>query len=148
MTPKEKASAAMSRYIRLRDAVEYCKGRLIDLSQFYRPEDIICKCCTCGQVKSWIYMDGGHFISKGSGGGSGVYFDERNVHCQCKTCNGFNQGRAREYTEFMLLKYGQEVIDELHLKDKIPLDCRDLAMKATEGYYKERYKELVLENGL
>ena len=84
MTLKEKASKAMSRYIRLRDALEYCDNYSIDITQFNRPEDIVGKCCTCGTVKSWSWMDAGHWLGRGIGGGSGTYFDERNVHLQCK----------------------------------------------------------------
>ena len=75
VTLKTKASNACSRYIRLRDALEYCYDHSIDISQFNRPEDIIGKCCTCGAVKSWVRMDAGHFKGRGIGGGSGVYFD-------------------------------------------------------------------------
>ena len=64
-------------------------------------------------------MDAGHFISRGSGGMSGVYFDERNIHTQCKPCNGFHQGNAQKYGDYMLQKYGQEVIDILRTLDKV-----------------------------
>ena len=145
---KKKASTAMSRFIRLRDAIEYCKKHGIDMSQFNRPEDLPCKCCTCGVVRSWVDMDGGHFISRGHGGGSGVYYDERNEHCQCRKCNRFDGGSPYRYRDFMLEKYGQAVIDELRLKDKIPLNSRDLPMQAMAIFYKEKYDELIKENGL
>ena len=147
-TPKKKASDAMSRYVRLRDALEYCDEHSIDLTQFNRPEDIIGKCCTCGTVKSWIYMHGGHCLPRGEGGGSGVYFDERNVHLQSKKENAFAGGNPTEYRKFMLEKYGQDVIDELEIKHLLPIDFRDLAMKAMEIHYRELYDELVSENGL
>jgi 5-methylcytosine-specific restriction endonuclease McrA len=79
-TPKEKAWKACSRYIRLRDAIAYCLKHGIDLTQFNRPEDIIGKCCTCGKVKSWIYLQAGHWKGRDLGGKSGTYFDERNIH--------------------------------------------------------------------
>lgn len=148
MKPKAKASNAMSRYCRLRDALEYCNEYGIDLTQFNRPEDIIGKCCTSSTVKSWVYMDAGHFIGRGIGGGSGVYFDERNVHLQSKRENAFAGGNPTEYRKFMLEKYGQDVIDELERKHMIPIDFRDLAMKAMEIHYKTLYKELVEQNGL
>ena len=88
-------------------------------------------------------MDGGHYISRSSGGVSGVYFDERNVHLQCKTCNGFKQGASQEYREFIVKKYGENMLDELLKKHYILPDMRDLAMKATEEYYREQYRELV-----
>lgn len=143
MTPKAKAWKACSRYCRLRDAVSYCHERKIQLHQFVRPEDVIGKCCTCGDVKSWIRMDGGHYISRSTGGVSGVYFDERNVNLQCKTCNGFKQGAAQEYRAYIVKKYGEDMPDELLQKHYILPDLKDLAMKATERYYKEKYRELV-----
>ena len=143
MTPKAKAWKACSRYCRLRDALAYCKEHGLDLHQFTRPEDIIGACCTCGAVKSWIWMDAGHFISRASGGLSGVYFDERNVNLQCKQCNGFSQGFAQEYREYIIKKYGEDMPDELLQKHYILPDMKNLAMRATEQYYKQRYKELV-----
>ena len=143
MTPKAKEWKACSRYCRLRDALAYCKEHGMDLHQFTRPEDIIGACCTCPSVKSWIWMDGGHYISRASGGLSGVYFDERNVNLQCKQCNGFKQGAAQEYREFIIRKYGEDMPDELLRKHYILPDMKDLAMRATEEYYKEQYRGLV-----
>ena len=142
-TPKTKAWTAMSRYIRLRDALAYCQEHNIDTQQFARPEDIIGRCATCGAVKSWYRMHAGHFISRGLGGSSGVYFDERNVHLQCAGCNAFKQGAPSEFKIFMLDKYGQGVVDELERKRHIPPDFGALAMKATAQYYREKYKELL-----
>ena len=141
-SPKQKASTACSRYIRFRDALKYCRSMGIDLSQFNRPEDIIGSCVTCGKVKSWIRMDNGHFKGRGSGGGSGVYFDERNQHLQCKPCNGFESGRPDEYRHFIIEEYGQDVLDELNLKHRIPIDMGAFAMKAMEIMYKDKYEEL------
>lgn len=143
MTPKAKAWKACSRYCRLRDAISYCRDKGMDLHQFARPEDIVGACCTCGDVKSWSRMDGGHFISRGSGGVSGVYFDERNVNLQCKHCNAFKQGAYAEYVRYIIKKYGKKMPDELRTKHYILPDLKDLAMKATEQYYKDKYRELV-----
>ena len=112
MTAKKKAWTWCSKYIRLRDAIEHQKNN---------PEEPFgnVKCCTCGRVTIWNKnTDAGHFISKSSRGGSGVYFDERNIHAQCKDCNGFNQGKPHEYEFFMVDKYGQDVVDMLRYLDK------------------------------
>ena len=142
-TPKTKASAACSRYIRLRDALWYCRERGVNLHQFARPEDIIGKCCTCGKVKSWIYCDAGHYKGRGLGGSSGVYFDERNIHLQCKTCNAFEGGKQEGHAEHILRKYGRKVLDDIKLKHRIPIDMRAWAMKAMEQFYKEKYDVLI-----
>ncbi len=88
-------------------------------------------------------MDAGHFISRGSGGVSGVYFDERNINLQCKRCNGFEQGNAQEYREYIVKTYGTATLDELRIKHYILPDMKNLAMRAMEQYYKDKYRELV-----
>jgi hypothetical protein len=145
VTPKSKASKAMSRYIRLRDALSYCKEHGIDLSQFARPEDIIGQCCTCGGVKSWIRLDAGHWKGRGIGGGSGVYFDERNVDLQCKRCNGFLGGMVEAHEEYIAKKRGRDIVDEIARLHYGRIDMKSLAMQAMEIHYKEKYTELLKE---
>lgn len=142
MTSKEKAWKWCSKYIRLRDALAYCKSIGID-PRAYRVEDLPIICCTCSRVRSFRQIDAGHFISRGSGGGSGVYFDERNIHSQCKSCNNFHQGQALDYLDFMKEKYGQEVIDELRKLDKIIRRKGSVELTAIAEYYKNAYHELL-----
>ena len=147
MTPRKKAWKQCSKYIRLRDALGYCEKYGIDLGQFVRPEDIIGQCCTCGAVKSWIRMDAGHFIGRGIGGSSGVYFDERNIHLQCKRCNGFRNGAYADYEKFIIDKYGDSELDALNLKHHTLIDMKTLAMQAMEIFYKQKYEDLISLNG-
>lgn len=88
-------------------------------------------------------MDAGHFKGRGIGGGSGTYFDERNVHLQCKPCNGFEGGRVQDYEKFIVKKYGQDVVDDLNIKHHIPGSTSKVEMQILEQYYKDRYKELL-----
>jgi len=112
MTAKERSWQECSKYIRLRDAIEHQK-KYPD-----QPFGNVA-CCTCGKVTVWNKnTDAGHFISKGSRGMSGVYFDERNIHAQCKECNGFYQSKPHEYEQFMVDKYGQSTVDMLRWLDK------------------------------
>ena len=134
---KKKTWTACSKYIRLRDSIDYCKKHGLFLNEG------IVQCCTCPKIKQWKYVDAGHFISRGSGGMSGVYFDERNIHAQCKPCNGFHQGNAQSYGEFMLQKYGQDVVDQLRVLDKV--NSYRFKLQGLEIYYKEAYKELKAE---
>ena len=141
-THKGKASAAMSRYVRLRDALCYCRKHGIDTRQFDKLEDIIGQCCTCGKVKSWILMDAGHWKNRGSGGSSGVYFDERNVHLQCKQCNAFGGGKPKEHEQYIIERYGMAVKNDIEHKHHIPPDMRATNLIATEIMYKNKYDEL------
>lgn len=132
-TLKRKLDRVFSNYIRLRDALELHKETGTDIS--------LGRCCTCGKIGQWRYMDCGHFISKGMGGASGVRYDERNAHLQCNSENAFEQGNIPAYREFMLNKYGQEIIDELKIKDK----THTYSLLELEGlllYYKQEYKKL------
>ncbi len=88
-------------------------------------------------------MHAGHYISRGARGLSGVFFDERNVNLQCAGCNSFKQGAAHEYREVVIEKYGENMPDELLKKHYILPDMKELAMKAMEQFYKEKYKMLV-----
>lgn len=111
-TAKKEAWEWCSKYIRLRDAIAY---------QEKYPETPFgyVKCCTCPRIVIWNKnCDAGHCIPKGSRGGSGVYFDERNIHAQCKTCNGFHQGKESVYKQFIVEKYGRKVLDELEFLDQ------------------------------
>ncbi len=88
-------------------------------------------------------MDAGHYKGRGLGGGSGTYFDERNIHAQSRDCNAFKQGAPAEYEVFLVDKYGPEIIEELDRKHILQTDMRPLAMAATEQFFKEKYDELV-----
>jgi hypothetical protein len=133
----------MSQYILLRDALEDVKaGRLPDDCLY---EYVLCR--TCGKPVPRIGSNshGGHFVPKGMGGGSGVYYDERNVNCQCYNCNEWLEGNRLEYIDYMREKYGQHVIDELRLKDKLP---RPHSIEAYGIFYRENLKELRKELGI
>ena len=137
-----------SKYIRLRDAIEF---------QNSHPEVPLgyVACCTCGAVKRWQEGDAGHWINRGHGGMSGVYFDERNIHFQCKTCNGgLLRGTMRiapgavaaAYDDFMLTKYGLKVIEELHWLD-INQSYRHKLYGIAE-MYKQMYFSLCAQHGI
>lgn len=143
MSALEEATKQMSLYCRLRDALEWNRKFLCDITEA-DPKKLVVKCCTCPKVGSWLYsMDAGHFIPKGSGGASGVQWDERNVHAQCKICNAFEQGKTLEYLDYMLAKYGQEVIDELRKLDKIVRKISVMELNFKALYYKGQYRGLL-----
>ena len=134
-TQRRKTWDACSLYIRLRDAVEYQKKHP-DTPFGY------VKCCTCPRIV--IYnknADAGHCISRGSRGGSGVYFDERNINTQCKPCNGFEGGRVEIHKAFIVEKYGQ-IMDELEFLDANHI-YRPYDLIGLELFYKQKYEELL-----
>ncbi len=126
------ANSYFSKYILLRDAIKQ--------NNQYQAYEFV-TCCTCGKIMSRFSKNShaGHFISKGMGGSSGVYFDERNVNAQCHNCNKWLQGNGVEYFLFMQEKYGIAIIDELRRKHHLP---RPHSIDEYGIMYREKYKEL------
>lgn len=134
---KQKTWRWCAKYIKLRDAIE-------DLPTTKDRSLVLCR--TCGK---WLKTNSkeaqaSHFISRGLGGSSGVYFDERNIHITCYQCNCFRQGNAQAYGDFMLKRYGQEVINELKIKHKVGNYKGQLW--AIGQMYKQMYKDLLKEH--
>lgn len=142
MTPKARAWQYCSKYIRLRDAIAYHKDY---------PEEPFgrVKCCTCERVMWWSgkglgkgksQCDAGHFIGRGLGGGSGVYFESTNIHAQCKCCNGWDADMPRNYERFMLEKYGENHVNLLRFMHKNQNYNRKIVMVGL--MYKQMFDEL------
>lgn len=69
-------------------------------------------CVSCGRTLPWNRgIDAGHFVSRKV---LKTRYDERNVHPQCKGCNGFKSGNMINYYQWMESNYSKEVIDELN----------------------------------
>jgi len=91
-TVKKKLWVIFSRYIRLRDAIKTTGTREY------------CKCITCKRIEALNKIDAGHFVS---GRFSNTLFNEKNVHGQCKHCNGFLAGNQLEYRRQIIKMYGE-----------------------------------------
>lgn len=68
------------------------------------------KCVTCPTRLPYKLMQNGHFIPRGR---FGTRWDVRNCHVQCKQCNEVLDGNLKKYKEYMISKYGPEVLYEL-----------------------------------
>lgn len=138
---KDETFRWMSRYVRLLAAVEYTK---------IHPDAAngIAPCVTCGKILDVKYEgEAGHFMGRGMGGSSGVYFDERNVHLQCSKCNAWEAQNVRPaYREYLVKKYGEKVVNELELFHKIK-SYTDLDIIGLGIYYKEQYENLCKQIG-
>ena len=89
-TVKKKLWTIFSKYIRLRD-----RG----------------VCISCGKRDEISKMHAGHYIPKTAG--TAIYFDERNVNCQCPGCNTFRHGNLAQYAIALRKKYGKNILEEL-----------------------------------
>ena len=133
-TQKQKAWRWCAKYIKLRDAIE----------DLLVTKDIsLVRCRACGK---WLKTNSkeaqaSHYFSRGAGGSSGVYFDERNIHICCYQCNCFRQGNMMAYREFMLEKYGQDVLDDLEFRHRNKI-YQQKDFIGFELYYKQEFERL------
>jgi len=82
----------------------------------------VCKCVSCGKLIYWNECDGGHYIAKGKGGSNSWALDMRNIHPQCKGCNGFQMryGNAEaRYTFWMIRKYGVDLVEMMTFSNPV-----------------------------
>jgi len=116
-TLKRKLWETFSLYIRLRDSDE--KG--------------YCRCISYGAVKPYKEMDAGHFIPKNKG--LAIYFEEDNIHAQCRGCNSFLHGNLYDYGKALEHKIGQKRIDELKALSKTTKKFTLAEYQAMIDYY-------------
>lgn len=79
-------------------------------SEYIRKRDGY-KCITCGKQLDKNTSHAGHFVPKSRG--LAIYFDERNVNCQCVSCNLFRHGNLVPYAVYLEKKYCHGIIQEL-----------------------------------
>ena len=92
-------------------------------------------CISCGERRHYKdFMDAGHFIPKSTG--EYFYFNESNVHAQCRSCNGFNGGKRVEYRRELIKKIGKEKVEELEILEKERPYCKH----SLEDYEKKKVK--------
>ena len=71
-------------------------------------------CFSCGKKDDWKNTDAGHYVPKTAG--LALYFDEKNVNCQCTACNRFRHGNLSQYALALRQKYGEKILEELEWK--------------------------------
>ena len=65
------------------------------------------QCISCGKWIHWKESQLGHYLH-------GVMdFNPVNTNIQCRQCNGFRKGNPIGYAKWLVLKYGQLVLEEL-----------------------------------
>ena len=68
-------------------------------------------CISCGKKDEIKKMHAGHYIVKTAG--LSIYFDERNVNCQCVHCNLWLHGNLAQYALALKKKHGDNILEEL-----------------------------------
>lgn len=90
-----------SKFIRLRNA------------DTFTSVEPLATCVTCGKTESWKKMQCGHYESRAA---YGTRWDEQNCHVQCYGCNVARKGNYTKYAQFMIRKYGVDILDVLAYK--------------------------------
>jgi hypothetical protein len=98
-------------------------------------------CISCGKQDYWRRMDAGHYIPKTAG--LSLYFDERNVNCQCTYCNRWMHGNLSRYAIELRKKYGNDILERL---DELRRKTIKISTKEYEELI-EKYKTKIVDSG-
>lgn len=145
-TPKSIAWDWMSRWVRIKAVIETC-----DFIPSLSPKDLIAECYTCGKLASVRKRGGiqaGHWKPRSSGGGSGTYFDERNIRPQCGSCNGFEGGKSEEFRANLVKEYNEETVLELERLHRLPSRWGPREYPGLILYYKAEVEKLLKKTGI
>jgi hypothetical protein len=99
-------------------------------------------CFTCGRKATGQGMGGGHYKPKGACSAE-YYYSEINVNAQCTDCNLVLCGNQVEYRRRLVLKYGEEKVNDIDMNFRKPVKYYPYESKIEE--YKEKNKRLAAE---
>lgn len=116
---KEKLDRIFSEYIRQRDS---------DVNGFIR-------CISCGKIVHWKESDAGHYVNRKH---MSLRYDEQNVNAQCRSCNRFDEGNMLGYTQGLIAKYGDHVLQRLEIKKYNICKLSIIAYEQLIKYYRGR----------
>jgi len=107
----------MSKYVRLRDGLI---------------------CFTCGkEIENFSSAQAGHY--KHAPKKSVVSYDERNINCQCISCNHYKGGNLGVYALNLEEKYGYGILQELEQKKK---RCDGMSILERKLWFIDKIEEL------
>ena len=98
------------------------------------------ECYTCGVSKNWKYeIDAGHFMGRGK---YATRWNELNVKCQCKKCNGFRSGEQYLFSKHLDVEYGKGTADDIVFLSNQPARFTNAELLEKIKYYTELVKNL------
>src|SRR3990167_462322 len=100
-------------------------------------------CISCGRQNVWQNMDAGHYVPKTAG--LSLYFDEKNVHCQCTYCNRFLHGNLSQYALALRKKYGSDILEEMEQKRRKITRFSERDYETMIILYKNKLRDLINE---
>lgn len=118
-----KADAYFSKYIRLS----------------HSDRNGYCTCVTCGNRKHWKQMHCGHWRRRGL---QPTRYDSRNCAPQCVHCNHFRSGEPERFEEFIKIRFGEDVVEELRLKSLMRSGRKQKHFEQIAKKYYHKVKQL------
>jgi len=104
------------------------------------------RCVTCGKLKHVKELHAGHWIKIKH---KATKFDRKNVHPQCVECNEYKKGEEIKHEEYILNKYGKEVLDDLKERGSYPyFKIPKEALKIINDESKEIINKICKEKGI
>lgn len=106
---KELCKKLFSRAVRTRGCIEYNVEHGNDPLTGL-PDGAIARCVTCGKLYPFKKIQCGHFVQQCR---NSARFHPLNAHTQCLGCNLYGGGQPHPYRQYMVDRYGEEVIAEI-----------------------------------
>lgn len=94
----------------LKTLSQYEAEAKLSFQKYIRLRDAKLPCISCGVTNTELF-DGGHYFKAELF--SGLIFDERNCHKQCRKCNRFLSGNELQYRVGLINRYGTEFVEQL-----------------------------------
>lgn len=123
---RDKLDRVYSRYIRLRDSKKYG-------FKYFR-------CISCGRVLPYEQGDCGHYISRRN---MALRFCEENTHCQCRSCNRFQDGNIIGYREGLIKKIGEKNVELLEARRYETKKWSKFELETLIDYYDREINKLL-----
>ena len=121
----KKLDKVFSDYIRLRDA----------------DNNGIVRCPLCGTRMHWKEADCMHWQSRKN---QSVRWDEKNCVAGCVKCNRFLDGNLDKFEEYLVMKYGRQVVTEIYGRAHSTAKFMNWEIEAMITNYKNRITGLKL----
>jgi hypothetical protein len=113
------------------------------VSEYSRGKDATgeyASCVTCGYHTHWKELQAGHFIRASK---EYTKYFPNNIHAQCPTCNGQLRGNIRNYTQYMLKRYGENEVETMrYMSNKIKYTWTEEELNKLIDDYKNKLKEM------
>jgi len=97
------------------------------------------KCISCWKRIRWDQWDWWHYISRTN---MSTAFDLRNIHLQCKNCNGNLHGNVVEYRKNLVQLYGEDFVKELEERKN---QVKDYTIEELEALIEQTKRLIELE---